>query len=243
LENRKEKIKEIDRLLKKRYGIPPRPEKLPDPVEMLIATILSQNTNDNNSFKAYNNLKEKFIRFEDIAATRQSVLEKTISVAGLTQQKASAIKNAVKSILEDQGKLSLENLNHLTESGAIDYLTRLKGVGVKTASCVLLFAMDKNVCPVDTHVHRITNRTGLVKAASPDKTYYQLNEDFPAKIAHSFHTNLIKLGREICKPSKPACAICPIEKMCEFKEKDFEQNRKTVRREFMLLDNVKSGKG
>lgn len=237
------KIKEINRILIRRYGVPFRPSVFPDPAEMLIATILSQNTNDNNSFRAYKNLKTKFRNFEEIIKTKLSVLEKTISVAGLTGQKAFAIKNFVKTIHSEQGRISIDYLRGMNEGDAINELIRFKGVGVKTASCVLLFAMDRNVCPVDTHVNRIINRLGIVKSSTPDKTYYLLNENFPPGIAHSFHTNLIKLGREICKPKKPACAVCPIEKLCIFKEKNFEPVAKTVKREFMLLDNVEPAAG
>lgn len=239
---KKEKILKADLLLVERYGIPERPVEFPDPVEMLVATILSQNTNDNNSFRAYKNLKQRFNSFDEIITAPLALLEKTISVAGLTKQKASAIKNFLKIISHEKGEISLDYISNMSEGDAIAELTRFKGVGVKTASCVLLFALDRNVCPVDTHVNRIVNRLGLVKSSAPDKTYYLLNEGFPEKIAHRFHTNLIKLGRELCKPQKPVCSLCPLKKLCVYKEKNFEQVSKTVKWEFMLLDNVDSGR-
>lgn len=237
MKSNKVRITEINKLLLKRYRIPERQKELPDPVDMLIATILSQNTNDNNSYRAYKSLRDRFPRFEEILSVRINQVENAISVAGLTKQKASAIKNFVKTIYSEKGKISLDHLISMKEEDAITELTRFKGVGVKTASCVLLFALDRNVCPVDTHVHRIVNRLGIVKASAPDKTYFLLNDGFPAGIAHQFHTNLIKLGREICKPQKPACSACPLEKLCIFENKNYEQ-KKAVRREFMLLDNV-----
>jgi len=233
-----ERIREINKCLIKRYGIPPRPEELPAPVDMLIATILSQNTNDNNSFKAYKNLRSRFSSYDEIITAKQSILEKTILSAGLTQQKASAIKNFLKTIHSEKGKITLDYIAGMGNEKAIEELIRFKGVGIKTASCVLLFALGRNVCPVDTHVNRITNRLGLVKSSAPDKTYFLLNDGFPRRIAHQFHTNLIKLGREICKPSRPSCAVCPLKKLCIFEEKNFEFNNKTVRKDFMLLDNV-----
>lgn len=210
-------------------------------MDMLIATILSQNTNDNNSYRAFKNLTARFSGYEEILTVKQNILEKTISVAGLTKQKASAIKNFIKTIHKEKGKITLDFIKEFSEEKAIDELIRFKGIGVKTASCVLLFALNRNVCPVDTHVHRLVNRLGIVKSSAPDKTYFLLNEEFPPHIAHQFHTNLIKLGREICKPQKPACSMCPLEKLCIFEEKNFVQ-KKTVRKEFMLLDNVNSGK-
>jgi len=128
----------------------------------------------------------------------------------------------------------------MNESDAINELTNYNGVGVKTASCVLLFAMDRNICPVDAHVHRIVNRLGIVNAKTPDKTFLLLNENFPPKIAHSFHTNLIRLGREICKPKNPSCGICPLNKLCKYGEKDLQIKRMHKRNDFMLLDHVQS---
>ena len=238
MKNKQEKIIKINNLLLERYGEPFRQKNLPGPVDMLIATILSQNTNDANSFRAYNNLKANINGWEDIVDIKQQKLEKIISVAGLAKQKAAAIKNFIKTNIREQKKISLDYVRDMNEQDAISNLTRFKGVGVKTASCVLLFALDRNVCPVDTHVHRIVNRLGIVEATTPDKTFYQLNENFPEKIAHQFHTNLIKLGREICKPAKPSCAICPIKKHCVFTGKNFDKNITAKKREFMLLDNV-----
>ncbi len=236
--NKKSRIVRINKLLVERYGIPARQKNKPKPVDMLLATILSQNTNDNNSYRAYKNLLERFDSWESILFVKQKELEKVISVAGLTHQKAFAIMNFLKTNKEEKGKITLDYLKTMDDECAIAELTRLKGVGIKTASCVLLFSLYRNVCPVDTHVNRTVNRLGIVNASTPDKTYFQLNEDFPEKIAHQFHTNLIKLGREICKPQKPACSICPLENYCVYEMKNFEEKIKTVKREFMLLDNV-----
>ena len=121
---------------------------------------------------------------------------------------------------------------------AINELTKYIGIGVKTASCVLLFAEGRNVCPVDTHVHRTLNRIGAVETSTPDKTFAKLNEKFPPKIAHQFHTNLIRLGREICKPKNPSCGICPLIGICIFSKKDSLNTSKGKVRSFMLLDSV-----
>ena len=142
-----------------------------------------------------------------------------IRVAGLAKQKSGAIKNLL-SELNKRGSLSLSFIKELDNDSAIEQLIRFKGIGVKTASCVLLFALDRNVCPVDTHVHRTVNRIGIVSEKTADKTFYALNENFPDGIAHSFHTNLIRLGREICKPTNPSCGICPIVKLCGYMEKN-----------------------
>ena len=120
----------------------------------------------------------------------------------------------------------------------IDELIKFDGVGVKTASCVLLFSMNRNVCPVDTHVHRTLNRIGLVKTKTPDKTFTEIFGQIPDGAAHSFHTNLIRLGREICKPTKPNCTICPLVKYCDYDLKYFDTNVVHKKNDFMLLDNI-----
>jgi endonuclease III len=117
-------------------------------------------------------------------------------------------------------------------------LTSIKGIGVKTASCVLLFSLDRNICPVDTHVHRTLNRIRLVRTKTPDKTFEQIKDHLPDGIAHQFHTNLIKLGREICKSAKPFCSVCPMLKVCEFESKSLESTRRISTDGFLLLDSI-----
>jgi endonuclease-3 len=103
---------------------------------------------------------------------------------------------------------------------------------------VLLFSLDRNVCPVDTHVHRTLNRIGLIKTNSTDKTYLLINNEMPEGIAHQFHTNLIRLGREICKPANPNCAGCPLIKICEYENKNLLESTKSKKNDFMLLDSI-----
>jgi len=233
------KILKVNELLVERFGIPPRPAEKPDPVEMVIGTILSQNTNDKNSYKAYLQLKEKYKTWDEIAQTDRAEIEKEIKIAGLGKQKSAAIKNFLVKLKTEKKIYSLDYLSDLTDLEAIENLTKYNGVGVKTASCVLLFALDRNVCPVDTHVNRIVNRLGIVKASTPDKTFFLLNEDFPANIAHRFHTNLIRLGREVCKPQKPACLSCPLIKVCKYEGKTKLKVVQAKENAFMLLDNIK----
>jgi len=231
-------IKKINELLIGHFGIPKRQNPLPDPLDTLVATILSQNTNDNNSYKAYNNLKSTYASWEEVADAKRSTIEKLIRVAGLAPAKSKAIKNLLVDIKEKYGKLSLDFVNELTNEETLANLTSYDGVGVKTASCVLLFAMNKNICPVDTHVHRTTNRIGLVNEKTPDKTFWALNKSLPEGTAHSFHTNLILLGREICKPTNPSCGVCPLKKVCKFEPKNFEKKKTNSNKRILLLDNI-----
>ncbi|MBA4406665.1 endonuclease III [bacterium] len=237
MKNRNAIISKVNRLLIKQFGVPARSKTLPDPLDLLIATILSQNTNDNNSYRAFQNLRGRYKSWDELADEKRVTIEGVIRVAGLARQKSGAIKNLLNE-LNKKGSLSLNFIKDLDNDSAIGQLTEFKGVGVKTASCVLLFALGKDVCPVDTHVHRTVNRIGITSEKTPDKTFFALNIKFPTGIAHSFHTNLIRLGREICKPTKPNCGICPLVKLCMFKEKNMDVKAVGRRRDFMLLDNV-----
>lgn len=235
----KRKIRQINKLLIKKYGVPQRSKIPPDPVDMLIATILSQNTNDKNSYKAFQNLKENFPDWSEAAKLTSAQIEKYIKVAGLGKQKSKAIKNFLSTLLKEEGKISLGYLSKMKDEEILEELTSFPGVGVKTASCVLLFSLRKNICPVDTHLHRTTNRIGIVKTSSPDKTFLVLNKNMPDELAHQFHTNLIRLGREICKPAKPLCNICPLLKVCKYQAKNLLKDNIYKVNDFLLLDSVR----
>jgi endonuclease-3 len=232
------KINKINRLLNEAFGIPKRSKKLPDPVDLLIATILSQNTNDKNSYQAYSNLKKQYKSWEDVASQPLAKLEITIKSAGLAKQKSRTIKDFLASPKNKREKIDLDYLIKLTNDEIIAELTSTNGIGVKTAACVLLFSLDSNICPVDTHVHRTLNRIGLVQTKSPEKTFNIINKHLPGGIAHQFHTNLIRLGREICKPAKPKCAICPLLHICRYDGKNLEPVSVQLKNDFMLLDEI-----
>lgn len=234
----KNKIIQINKKLLSHYGKPHKAKELPKPIDMLVATILSQNTNDKNSYKAYQKLRKKYPTWEVANRARRTSIEKEIKIAGLGFQKSTAIKNLLGELDSKIGNIKLEELNNLNNLESIEYLSSFKGIGVKTASCVLLFSLGKNICPVDTHVHRTLNKIGIVNTKTPDKTFFQLNDKFPPKIAHSFHTNLIRLGREVCTPNGYACSMCPVENECEFEAKNYDKKNTQKERAFMLLDNV-----
>jgi endonuclease-3 len=237
MNEKKKFISNVNKHLIKYFGIPDRQKPLPDPLDTLIATILSQNTNDNNSFRAYKNLKDRFSSWDQLLNVNRASIEKLIKVGGLAKQKSAAIKNLIKQLVADND-IKLKSILKMNEEDALNHLTKFSGIGVKTASCALLFSLDKNICPVDTHVHRTVNRIGIVNEKTPDKTFYSLNKILPDGAAHSFHTNLIRLGREICKPTKPSCSICPLEKICSYDQKNFSGSTNRSEKSFMLLDNV-----
>jgi len=234
----KKKIIKINKLLIQFFGTPKINKKNPDPVDMLIGTILSQNTNDKNSYRAYQNLRQKYKTWDEVAKLTPSRIERIIRVAGLGKQKSNAINNVLKGLKKINGKIKLNFRTKQDDKSVIDELIKFDGVGIKTASCVLLFSMNRDVCPVDTHVHRTLNRIGLVNTKTPDKTFNEIFGQIPAGTAHSFHTNLIRLGREICKPTKPNCTICPLVKYCNYDLKIFTKDVIHKKNDFMLLDNI-----
>ena len=231
-------IKKIDKILISKYGVPKRNESGSEPIDTLIATILSQNTTDNNSYKAYQNLKSNFKNWNEVAAANLKTIEKNIRIGGLAKQKAKSIKNILNQLNKHNGKIKINYSSKTSNEEIIEHLKSFNGVGVKTASCVLLFSLKRNVCPVDTHVHRVTNRLGLVNTKTPDKTFEIINKNLPDRTAHSFHSNLIKLGRDICKAGKPSCSVCPLLKLCKYDKKNMDIAIRKNLNSFLLLDNV-----
>lgn len=229
---------QINDLLVAHFGIPARNVKTPDALTTLIGTILSQNTNDNNSYRAFQALRKAYRTWTDANNAKLSEIEKLIKPAGLTKQKAKAIKTVLQYAIDERKSPTLAALRNMRSDDILAELTSFDGVGVKTAACVLLFSLDRNVCPVDTHVHRTINRIGVVSCSMPEKTFYALYQILPEGIAHSFHTNLIKLGRSICTPSNPDCPQCPLMKVCKYKDKTKTCGKKNSKDRILLLDNL-----
>jgi endonuclease-3 len=229
-------------LLEKTMGIPRQSSVLPPPLGMLVATILSQNTNDKNSHRAYLSLRREFPTWSRVATAPIRRLKYAIRTGGMANQKAPRIRRILREIRERYGKYDLSSLRTKSSDEAISELTEFAGVGMKTASCVLLFSLGRDVFPVDTHIHRICIRLGLVPANStPEKTFALMKPRIPAGKGYSFHTNLIRFGRRICRSAAPACGICPLYKECLYSEKQFTTRKKSAppgNHEFMLLDNI-----
>ncbi|MFQ3612667.1 MAG: endonuclease III [Cyanobacteriota bacterium] len=186
----------------------------PDLLDELVGTILSQNTTDHNSSRAFRALKAAYPHWEQVLTADPEALALIIRPGGLANLKAARIQELLAEIQDRQGSLQLDFLAELDTEQALDYLLSLKGVGLKTATCVLLFGLGRDLCPVDTHVHRVANRLGLVRAKAPDDTFVQLSSHIPVGKAYSLHINLIRLGKRICKARMPECGRCPLRREC-----------------------------
>jgi len=205
------------------YGEPTWRNPLP-PIDELVSTILSQNTNDSNRDKAFLALRERFPTWELVRDAKPDDIIETIRTAGLANQKGPRIQNVLEKITELRGFLDLDFLNEYSPEQAYDWLLQFKGVGPKTASIVLQFSLGKPAFPVDTHIYRVTGRLGLRPLKmNADKAHVHLSEQFPAEIYYAAHLNIIRLGREICKARQPQCEICPLQEMCDFYAENFPE--------------------
>jgi len=190
-----------------------------DPVEQLVSTILSQNTNDNLRDQAYESLRQRFDTWEAVRDAPQDEVTAAIQIAGLAQQKAPAIQRALRRIWEERGEINLDFLVHMELEEAREWLTALKGVGPKTAAIVLLFSLGKPAFPVDTHVHRVTKRLGLIPSnASREKAHKILEAMMPPETYYDLHLNLIRHGRRVCGARRPDCEDCGLGVLCDYYE-------------------------
>ena len=198
------------------YGEPLWRRPLP-PLDELVSTILSQNTNDLNRDRAFESLRRRFPTWEAVRdAPRRSVIA-AIRPAGLANRKAPRIQSILRQITAERGQLDLEFLRRTSPDDARQWLLRFKGVGPQTTAIVMLFSLDMPAFPVDTHIYRVTGRLGLRPAkVSSDQAHALLGELFPAETYRASHLNLIRLGREVCQARRPACERCPLTKWCDY---------------------------
>jgi len=207
-------IEEIIELLEQEYGLRPWQSDR-DTIDVLIETILSQNTSDVNSGRAFTSLKTSFDSWEAVAIAPAEHIAETIKSGGLSQIKAVRIKKVLGQIKKEQGRISLDSLKSMDMAEAEDYLIRLPGVGHKTARCVLLFSLGKPSLPVDTHIFRVSRRLGLIDSnASIEKAHGLLQELTPPSKVYQFHVHMIEHGRRICHARQPRCNLCIFKSIC-----------------------------
>lgn len=207
------KTLEIYQRLAHVFGVPENTHRL-DPISQLVSTIISQNTSDINRDRAFERLRARFPTWEAVRDANVQEVQNAIRPAGLSEVKAPRIQAALRRITEAQGHLSLGLLNDMSVGEAKAWLTSIKGIGPKTAAIVLLFSLGRPAFPVDTHVHRVSRRLGLIgQRVSREKAHDILEKLVPPQIYYPFHVNLIRHGREICR-SQPRCEICPLRDLC-----------------------------
>jgi endonuclease-3 len=184
-------------------------------LDELIATVLSQNTSSANSGPAYEELRRRFPDWDQVRQAPVVRVAAAIRQAGLANRKAPRIKAILQRIYEQRGELALEFLHHVPACEAQEYLASFPGVGPKTAACVLLFACRQPVLPVDTHVHRLAQRIGLIgPRTDAARAHEELARMVPAGQVLPFHILLIRHGRTVCMARKPKCRDCPLLDLC-----------------------------
>jgi endonuclease III len=185
-----------------------------DALDELVLTILSQNTTDRNSGRAFRELKRTYPTWEEVCDASVSELAQVIRVAGLADSKAPRIQTVLAHLANDYGAFSLDFLAQMAPNEAQTWLTDHPGIGPKTAACVLLFAFGMPVVPVDTHIGRVAYRLELVDTQNPVKAQQLLEHLVPAERKYAFHMHFIQLGRLICHARSPQCTKCPLMQHC-----------------------------
>ena len=205
----------IHRRLRKVQGEFTPKKKLPI-LDEVVMTVLSQHTSDINSSRAFRGLRERFETWEDVLHAPTEDVADSIRSGGIAQVKAARIQQILSEIEKREGGLDLARLSQLPDGEVNEYLISLPGVGPKTAACVLLFSMNRPAFPVDTHVHRVTKRLGLIETRTgADKAQALLEPRIPPELRYEMHVQLIRHGREVCKPATPRCTDCVLLDLCE----------------------------
>ncbi len=208
------KAKRIDEILADTYGAK-KQAKFRNPTEELILTVLSQNTNDTNRDRAFASLKKKYPGWRDVAGARPAGIARAIKAGGLANVKSKRIIKILKQIGEKSADYSLWFLKKMSDQDAWDYLMEFEGVGPKTASCVMLFSLGRKAMPVDTHVHRVSARLGLIPDGCTAEGAHDWYEELALPVGiYQFHINMVQHGRTTCRPQKPKCEKCPLRRHC-----------------------------
>ncbi len=207
------RIRAITRRLERHFGELSPPRRT-DPLDELILTVQSQHTSDLNSERAFALLRARYTTWDDVVRAPTTEVADTIRSGGLANTKAARIQAILLEIHRREGRYDLSRLRRRSDAEIHEYLTSLPGVGPKTAAVVMAFAFGRETIPVDTHVHRVATRLGLVPKTSAERAQRLLEELTPEELKTPLHVGLIRLGREVCKAGRPRCEECVLFDLC-----------------------------
>ena len=214
----KQKAWEMYERLLAQYGHQPNVPRR-EPMHELISTILSHRTTGKNEESAYRKMRARWPTWEAVRDASTAELAETIAESNFADQKAPRIQEVLRRIIDERGTADIEVLRDLPLDEALAWLTGLPGVGPKTASLVLLFCFARPVLPVDTHVHRVSQRVGLIgPKVDPTAAHPLLQALLPAdaRILFNFHINTLRHGQQICIWVTPRCERCPLTNICDY---------------------------
>ncbi|HYB92813.1 MAG TPA: endonuclease III [archaeon] len=214
LETRKYKAEIVLDRLSRIYKVSWRPSR--DDFDILVSTVLSQNTNRENTQRAFSRLKEKVKSFDELSKIDEKKLQNLVKPAGLYHVKAKRLKGLAKIIMERYNG-SLDSILNKSPERARKDLLSLEGVGPKTADIILLFKKGEPVIPVDTHIFLISKRLELAPAeADYEGVKRALEKGIPFKKRENAHLVLIAFGRDTCRARSPKCPVCPVKDLCNW---------------------------
>ncbi len=200
------------------YGTP-RPRRQLDPIDELVLTILSQNTSDTNRDRAWERLKSRFPDWADVEAAAIADVEEALRPGGLHRVKAKRIRETLARVREQHGGYDLGHLAEMDVEAARLELSAIKGIGAKSANCILLFSFGRAAFPVDTHVYRVLHRIGVHKTKDMAAANVELRDAVPEGSHFVLHMNVIRHGREVCHARKPHCQGCAVNDLCGYRDK------------------------
>lgn len=213
---RSELLRKINSILHEAYGTPDLGNKK-DPLDELIFISLCTRTGPKNVQRAYTCLKRAFPSWKEVLDAPEGKVAGCVKVAGAPRKRAKQIKEILEAVDSKAESLDLEFLKKMNDEEAYEWLDSLPGVGPKVTHCVMMYSLDRNVLPVDTHVHRILTRLGLV---APDSRAEDVSREIQALVpedeAYSLHVNLVVHGRRTCRADSPKCDDCTIETLCAY---------------------------
>lgn len=222
-EEQMDHFEEIERRLEVMYG-PRMLTASDDPVSGLVGTILSQNTSDVNSSRAFASLRSEFPTWQGVIDADTADVQEAIRMGGLSKIKAPRIQAALQSIIDRCGELDLGFLKDMSIEDAMTWLTDLKGIGPKTAACVLLFSLGMPAMPVDTHVDRVMTRLDVLPIRTSSIKKQRILEALigpDADRVYAVHVETISHGRELCKPRRPLCEQCDLASLCRYYRENY----------------------
>lgn len=208
-------IKAVCSRLARAHGSP-RHGNRRNPLDELLYIVLSTRTQEATYRRTFHALKAAYPRWVLLRRRERTKVAQILQPGGLAQRKARHIVAILEAVTRSFGAPTLAPLRHLDDEAAEHFLVSLPGVGKKVAKCVLMYSLDRQVLPVDVHVHRVASRLGLRVKRRPDTSQDLIEDAVPPKLRYSFHVNAIAHGRTVCLPRSPRCGVCRISTLCRY---------------------------